>query len=410
MDPPYRVAVIGLGYVGLSLAAAIADAGIAVVGIETRSEIRIAVNEFRAPFLERGLEVILRKVRLPVLADMRGPPLAAAYVICVGTPLMDDAGALRGAVTAVAENMPDDATVIIRSTVKIGTTRAVVEPILKMSGKTFHLAVCPERTVEGEALSELHSLPQIIGGPQPATLRAMGVFRNVAPETVIDLTWEEAEAAKLLANAWRDVTFGFANEVAALAHEKGFRAWAVIGAANHRYPRCAIPAPGPAGGPCLTKDSFLLAEGRQDSLWALARERNAAVPWDAADRIMEIARRRKTPAPAVLVLGTAFKGRPDTDDVRGSPSLQLVRALMDLGCTVWTMDPLAPADMNTLEGRVSRHHTPAGPKYDVIVVANNNPRWLTIRYEDHLEERGFVYDLCGVLKASPTTTFHRYGG
>ena len=142
--------------------------------------------------------------------------------------------------------MRDGALVILRSTVKIGTTRDVVSPVLAASGKTFDIAMCPERTLEGKALQELRELPQIVGADDPAVAdRAAAVFRRLTSSIVLVSDIETAEIIKLVSNTFRDVQFAFANEVARVCDAFGVSAHEVISAGKLGYNRTEHPAAGP---------------------------------------------------------------------------------------------------------------------------------------------------------------------
>ena len=144
----------------------------------------------------------------------------------------------------------------MRSTVKIGTTRNLVHPVLEASGKRFDLAFCPERTVEGQALEELRWLPQIVGGETlDVTVRAGQLFQFLTPTVVRVSSVETAEMVKLVDNSQRDVHFAYSNEVARVCDVIGISAAEVIQAGKRGYPRTNLPMPGPVGGPCLEKDS-----------------------------------------------------------------------------------------------------------------------------------------------------------
>ncbi|MEM7687147.1 MAG: NAD(P)-binding domain-containing protein, partial [Pseudomonadota bacterium] len=171
----FDVAVVGLGYVGLTLATALADTGFRVLGVERRAEVVDMTNKGMPHFSETGLpEMLAHAVETGALtaAPAFSAENADIYVITVGTPLAPDGRArvdfIESATREVAENMPDGALVILRSTVKIGTARNIVAPILQASGKSFGIAMCPERTLEGRAMHELRRLPQIVGADTDA--------------------------------------------------------------------------------------------------------------------------------------------------------------------------------------------------------------------------------------------------
>lgn len=387
----YDVAIIGCGYVGLTLAAAFNKAGLKVLGVEPREEIRKPVQKGGAPFHEPGLADALRGITMArFLAD---EPPADAYVICVGTPLIDD-GALERATHEVARQADDGSLIIVRSTVRVGTTRGLVKPILDLAG-SFDLAYCPERTVEGAALKELETLPQIIGAAEESAFRrAAKLFEHVTPDG-LECGIEEAETAKLLANAWRDMRFAFANEVAMICERNRVSAQNVIDVANWRYARSDIPRPGPVGGPCLVKDSMLLIEPRTHAFSVIRAARMLNRPDVFADAIYHaMCRRGFGEKGRVAVLGTAFKGFPETDDTRDSPGVAIAKLLSN-GHEVFTVDPVAPADFKTIDGQ----------RADVIVVTTDRV-WNGL--DEALNPGGFIYDCCGAIPNERNVV--RFGG
>ena len=226
----------------------------------------------------------------------------------------------------VAANLKDGDLVIMRSTVKLGTTRAIVLPLLKASGKSFDLAFCPERTLEGKALIELHQLPQIVGGMTDAAMvRASQLFQFITPTVVRVSDVETAEMIKLIDNAQRDVAFAYANEVARACDAVGVSAAEVIQAGKLGYPRTNLPMPGLVGGPCLEKDPHILAEGLRElgmepEITMAARRVNERQPSEIVDYLKQTTASMPGFAkqPTITLMGIAFKGQPATDDLRGT--------------------------------------------------------------------------------------------
>lgn len=324
----YDVCVVGLGYVGLTLATAFASAGLRVVGLERNDEVVDLVASGRSPFHEFGLEEAIQAVvaqgRLVPVSLSSGTPVAKSYVITVGTPVkqgsvyLED---LKSAVTAVGEVMPEGALTILRSTVRVGTTRTIAEPILRSSGKSFALAMAPERTIEGKALAELSSLPQIVGGiDSNSTLLASDLFSKLGVEIVPVHSAEAAELAKLASNTFRDVSFAFANELAFFADEAGVDIYDVVRACNYGYDRMNVALPGPVAGPCLEKDAYILSNsadilGVKVPLAMQGRKTNEFIVEHVVSRLLPDA---SISAQTASILGLAFKGRPATSDTRGS--------------------------------------------------------------------------------------------
>jgi nucleotide sugar dehydrogenase len=338
-----RVCIIGLGYVGLTLAVAMADVGFQVVGIEISDDVLDHLRQGRAHFLEIGLdeklESLIRRGRFKFHQRMPEQGGGSVYIITVGTPVDDNKKTQLQAITAVAAEVAKvlkaGDLVILRSTVRLGVTRQVVKPILDAKGVPYQLAFCPERTLEGKALQELRSLPQIIGSIDQATaLRASQLFNFLTPTIVRVSDLETAEMIKLVNNTQRDLLFAFANEVAAMADVMGVSAIEVINASNSGYPRGMMPRPGPVAGPCLSKDPYILAEGLAQydytpRLAIEARRLNEAMPKDSVAQMADLlaARSVDTRGATIAVLGLTFKGEPETSDLRGSLAIPIIAEL-----------------------------------------------------------------------------------
>jgi len=228
-----NVCIIGLGYVGLTLAVAMADAGFHVYGVERDQRILDSLFAERAHFSEVGLNDKLseqiRKGRF-VFANKIDPAWpTTVYIVTVGTPIGPDkrtqSESLLSVISAINGVMRPGDMVILRSTVLIGTTRETVKPQLDALNIPYDLAFCPERTLEGKALMELRSLPQIVGGVDvESTFRASQMFSFLTPAVVRVNDLETAEAVKLINNTQRDYIFAFANEVASLCEVIGISA------------------------------------------------------------------------------------------------------------------------------------------------------------------------------------------
>ena len=339
-----RVCVIGLGYVGLTLAVAMADVGFEVLGVEIRDEVLDSLNIGHAHFDEPGLdERLQRVVRTGYFKFEKKIPEVwggNVFIITVGTPLSDDGHSRMDMVAnvgrEVAQHLKNDDLVIMRSTVKLGTTRKIITPILSLTGKHFELAFCPERTLEGRALVELRQLPQIVGGmTNSAAVRASQLFQFITPTVVRVSDVETAEMIKLVDNAQRDVAFAYANEVARACDAIGVSAAEVIQAGKLGYSRTNLPMPGPVGGPCLEKDSYILAEGLRElgiepEITMAARRLNEQQPTEVVRHLKQVTSKMPGFAarPSITLMGIAFKGQPATADLRGTmakPILEQMR-------------------------------------------------------------------------------------
>lgn len=352
------VAIVGLGRVGLPLAIAFARAGLRVMGIDADPSRRREIELGKMPFHEPGSEQsLLEAVNAGLLTVHQDPAeaisLADVIILCVATPLAADLrpdyGQLRAALDDLAPFLRPGHLLILRSTVSPGTLLKVVLPHLREHvpdvADRLLLAACPERIAQGKAMEELAELPEIVGGADPeSTEAAAALFRTLNADKKMHLTDPtSAELAKLFTNVYRYVNFALANEFAILAEYYRVDAHGILRMVNDRYPRASIPTPGPAGGPCLSKDGyFLVEELTLPDFVLLAWKLNDTMP---AHVVRRLARRLSghgvdlagTP---VAVLGQAFKR--DSDDVRQSPALRVKEILEREGAEVRTHDPFLP--------------------------------------------------------------------
>lgn len=361
-----RVCILGLGFVGLTLAVTVAEAGFEIFGIEPRQDVLASLGDGKPHFFEKNLDNLLKRHvnRRLHLAEQLDRPVADIYIISVGTPVDEangnkvDYASIKAAAESVAKVLKVGDLVILRSTVPVGTTRDQVVPVLErlsslLVGQDFSVAFAPERTVEGKALEELRTLPQVIGGYDERSLDlAARFFRHFAPTIVSASSLEGAEMVKLINNSYRDLIFGFANQVALLADRYRLPAYQIIAAANEGYPRDRIPQPSPGvGGICLRKDPLLFVESAQKvgldlPLSTAARAVNRAIPERIAEKVVShFAASGIDPATATVgFLGVAFKGKPETSDIRGSVTLDVAKSLRARGIAGIFLghDPLVP--------------------------------------------------------------------
>jgi nucleotide sugar dehydrogenase len=414
-----KICIVGMGYVGLTLAVVMAERGFRVTGLEINPEILSRLRGGDPHFHEVGLRARLRKVldtgalqiqeRIPV-----GDDLPTVFIISVGTPLGADGkpriDMVEHVTQEIANAMPSGALIVLRSTVVIGTSRKVVLPILQASGKEFHLAYCPERTIEGKALEELRSLPQIVGGLDPLDARRAAVmFQELTPTTMRVSSMETAEVIKLLDNSFRDLFFAFGNEVALLCDAIGIDGVEVIQAANMGYARTNIASPGFVGGPCLEKDPHILEYSLAPfnftpRLICTGRELNENLPGQVIQSLLKDLPQDKMPAtPIVSICGLAFKGRPETDDLRGTPVRILIR---EIQCALPTAEIRGQDFAVSHEGIISLGLKPVSIEEafagaNLVIVANNNSKYQWLDYNElvkKMADPALVYDVWDVLQ------------
>lgn len=355
-----QIAVLGLGFVGLTLAVSLADVGYRVVGVDSDQKVVETLRSSRPHIHELGLESILKfhlAKNLSISTTVERED-SDVYVICVPTPIDNgkkpNLSHIREASKYLAGLLKRDDMVIVRSTVPVGTTRNFVLPILEegsglRGGGDFSLAMAPERTVAGQALKELRELPQIIGGLDTNSSElATNFFRRLTPTIVNVHSLEAAEMVKLVDNTYRDLTFAYANELALICDRFGLNVSELVKAANEGYTRNRIPIPSPGvGGVCLKKDPYILIyasneAGYHPKLSTAAREVNEAMVDHVIGKIEKFctSHGKNFRKMKVFIMGFAFKGVPETSDTRDSATLDLVSKLLPNGSTLFGYDPV----------------------------------------------------------------------
>lgn len=382
------VAIVGLGYVGITLAVVLAKKGLRVLGIDISRDVVDSLSRGEPHLFEPGVEELLRKHSKKSLffQDSYPEELPGAVIICVSTPVDLDTQKpclenLARAVADISKHLRDDSLVVVRSTVPVGSSRKIVMPLLLNSKKSFKLAFCPERTIQGKALQELQELPQIIGGlNEESSQAAEEFFRKTTPLSVRVSSLEAAEMIKLINNCHTDLIYGYGNEVALMAEKHGLDPVELITCANMNYPRPPLNLPGFVGGGCLTKDPYLLMSSFSSfrytpGLVRSARSLNETMPVYMADKVLSsLERQHKNIAKAkIFVAGFAYKGKPLTDDTRGSPAPPFIARLKKQAGAVYGHDFLVPQkrikDMGAIPSTIERGFRGA----DCVVFLNNHP-------------------------------------
>ena len=406
------VGIVGMGYVGLTLTAALAEAGHTVHGVDLKPEVLESLRRGRPHIYEPGLERVFRElVGTRILVSDRLPAEGLdAAIISVSTPVdpvthRPNLDFLRSAARDIAEWCHPDTLVVVRSTVPIGTTRAVVLPELTARWGRAQVVMAPERTIQGQALRELVDLPQVIGGLDEESLAAgMSVFGELARELVPVSGLEAAEMVKLSNNCHTDLIYAFGNELALIAEAHGLDPLEVIGAANLDYPRPDLAKPGYVGGGCLTKDPYIMIDscaGREPFLVRRARELNEHLPVHVATEVVAMLRRTLGSAGGARlgVLGWAYKGVPTTDDMRGTPIASMMPVFTAAGVTVLGHDPVVTDDTIREYGGVPVNLDKALCDVDGVLIINDHPDYRAIEVGSAFAESRprFVFDSWRIL-------------
>ncbi len=338
-----RITIVGgCGHVGLPLGIVFASKGLQVDLLDIDPAKVDLVNSGKMPFMERGADELLLQVAGKSLKATLDPTVirsADAVVTVVGTPvdrhLNPTVGDVYRSIDALLDHMQEGTLLILRSTVYPGVTKLVHERLRRLKRKVM-LAFCPERIAEGNAIEELVQLPQIVSGFEPDAIAAASrLFGMIAP-SLIELTPQEAELAKLFTNAWRYANFAISNQFYMLAESCGLDFYRIHDAVTRDYPRMrSFAKAGFAAGPCLLKDTLQLAAFSQNNFFLghSAMLINEGLPMFLVEQLrhQDLANKR------VAILGMAFKA--ESDDKRDSLSYKLKKLLEVEALEVLCTDP-----------------------------------------------------------------------
>ncbi len=353
-----RIAVIGLGYVGLPLAVAYAQAGFPVLGVD--------VDPARVDMLSRNESPVgdvpsaqIASARasgcLEVEARYDGLGRADAIFVCVPTPYtrnkQPDTSSIAAAAHGIARQLRAGQLVILRSTSYPGTTQELVLPILETSGlavgREMFLAFVPERVDPGRKDYTIHNTPVIVGGVDAeSTRRAVRLVEQLGPKVIPVSSPAAAEMAKLLENVFRNVNIALVNQLAMLCDRMGLDIWEIVQAAATKPYGFMAFHPGPGiGGHCIPVDPYYLAWKAREydfhmDFIELAARVNEDMPYYVVTKTLLALNGQRGNAPRVMILGVTFKR--DVEDYRGSPALKIIELLMQRGVKVSYHDPYVP--------------------------------------------------------------------
>ena len=353
-----NVAVLGLGYIGLPTAAALATRGVEVVGVDVNETTVKAVANGEVPFVEPDLSAAVSgAVAMGRLTATTETPEADAFIIAVPTPFgpdhQVDLSYIRAATEQIAPRLRGGETVILESTSPPGTTESVSRWLAEMRPDlTFphssegvpdvYVAHCPERVLPGRIMIEMVTNDRVIGGITPRCAeKAASIYRVFVQGDIVLSDAASAEMAKLVENAYRDVNIAFANELSLISEHLELDVWEVIRLANH-HPRVNVLTPGPGvGGHCIAVDPWFIvgAAPEESRLIRTARDVNDAKPHHVAEQV--VAKCERFVEPTVACLGLAYKA--NVDDLRESPAIDIVAAIAEAqpGLDIRVAEPLA---------------------------------------------------------------------
>ena len=358
-----HICVIGLGYIGLPTAATFAAHGVKVTGVDVNQHAVDMINQGKVHIVEPDLDALVKVVVAKGMLSAQTAPVAAdAYIVAVPTPFKDyhqpDLKYIEAASKALAPYLKPGNLVILESTSPVGATEEMsawlseARPDLSFPqqiGEAADILVahCPERVLPGKVLQELISNDRIIGGMNHLSSKAScDLYKTFVQGACIETNARTAEMCKLTENSFRDVNIAFANELSIICDKLDINVWELIALAN-RHPRVNILQPGPGvGGHCIAVDPwFIVAKTpEQARLIRTAREVNDAKPEWVIDQVkIKIAEflqqnpEKTIKDVTVACYGLAFK--PNIDDLRESPALEITKKLAEQGLNILAIEP-----------------------------------------------------------------------
>jgi UDP-N-acetyl-D-mannosaminuronic acid dehydrogenase len=399
------VCVVGLGYIGLPTAAVLAAAGRRVYGVDVNKRAVESINRgmphIVEPGLAEGLQVAVSTGRLTAAAAAHS---CDVFVLCVPTPFHEDGlipqpniDYVLAATRSIAPFVRPGALVILESTSPVGTTRRVQQELTAagVDMSSVSVAYCPERVLPGKAMHEIVANDRVVGGVNEYSTKAAAEFyRSFVQGEVLETDAETAEMCKLTENSFRDVNIAFANELSMICELEGINVWKLIELAN-RHPRVSILQPGVGvGGHCIAVDPWFIVARHPESA-ALIKQARAVntgkTRWVVEDVLQHVAefKRRSGRSPRVACLGLAFK--PDIDDLRESPAIEVVRSLIGSGLTVMAIEPnVSDNDEFDLVSLDS-----AFDSADIFVVLVRHASFMRADFASRVGDR-VVLDYCGL--------------
>lgn len=387
-----HICVIGLGYIGLPTAATFAAHGVKVTGVDVNPHAVDMINQGKVHIVEPDLDALVRDVVARQKLSAQLTPVAAdAYIVAVPTPFKEnyepDLKYIEAAAKAIAPHLSQGNLVILESTSPVGATEQMAawlseaRPDLtfpQQAGEQADILVahCPERVLPGKVLQELISNDRIVGGMTPRCSQAsIDLYKVFVKGDCIETNARTAEMCKLTENSFRDVNIAFANELSIICDKLDINVWELIKLAN-RHPRVNILQPGPGvGGHCIAVDPWFIVSKtpEQARLIRTAREVNDSKPEWVIDQVkIKIAEflqanpEKTIKDVTVACYGLAFK--PDIDDLRESPALEITKKLAEQGLNILAVEPNISELPQKLEGLVKLVNLDDSYSADIKVV------------------------------------------
>lgn len=410
-----RIAVIGLGYVGLPLAVSFAQKGFRVFGLDKDLDRVHRIQRKESYILDVANQDLRKAVNnrsFTAGTDFAVLQTADVVIICVPTPLKrkytPDISYIVSAVRTIRRFLKKDTLIILESTTYPGTTEELIRPILEESGLTagrdFYLSFSPERIDPGNKKYDVTKIPKVVGGltAQSGQLTKL-LYEKIIPKIHLASSAKAAEMTKLLENSFRIINIGWINEVAMMCHQMGIDVWEVIEAARTKpfgfmpfYPGLGV------GGHCIPDDPLYLYwkarhHGFSSKFIKLAADTNSQMPSYVVNRLKAVFREKRKPFPhaRLLIIGVTYK--KDVKDLRKAPPLKLIEILQEKQCRVDYFDPIIPylrmgkinlTSISLTSKRLSR--------YDCVLIATDHSR---VDYNLIFKHARLIFDIRNVFAA-----------
>lgn len=390
-----KVAVVGLGYIGLPTAAVLAKHGLDVIGIDINPHAVNTINQGKIHIVEPDLDALVHSVVSDgKLKATLKPQKADVFIIAVPTPFKEghvpDLSYIEAAARSIAPVLEPHNLVILESTSPVGTTEKLAEWLPSIP---LDIAYCPERVLPGHILQEIVGNDRIIGGLTPQSAqRAKNLYQIFVQGECITTDARTAEMTKLTENSFRDVNIAFANELSLICDQMGINVWELIRLAN-RHPRVNILQPGPGvGGHCIAVDPWFIVHSAPtcSHLIKTAREVNDFKPHYVLSQIKQ--KMAAFQNPKIACLGLSFKA--DIDDIRESPALEIVQHLAQENVELLVVEPhLQTLPMSLQYPNVQLGSLQAIREADLVVLLVNHRQFVhmdrsLLKGKDVLDTRG----------------------
>ena len=426
-----KITIVGLGYVGFTLALSMVNNGFEVNGFDSNKNLINNLKKGKLHFFEKDLDKHLSKnKKLINVSSSLEKCKSDCYILTVGTPIKNKKPVLKQierSIIEICKVLKEGDLIILRSTLPINTTNNFIIPFIKkkknfVPGEDYFISFAPERTVEGNALYELENNPQIIGADDLVSFeKTSNIFNKLTTSIIKVDNIKSAEFAKLVDNSYRDHKFSYSNQLIEPCEKLKINLNAVIDAVNFGYGRNDIAKPSPGvGGPCLSKDPYIFYGGlkkySKNLLIDKVRNANNKIPDYVYKKIVRLIKKEGLSLAKIkiLFLGLAFKGEPETSDTRDSSSLKIINKFSNFKNIVCYDPVLKKKDVEKLKLNYTTINN-GFKNASLVVFLNNHKRFKKLNIETlikKMKKPAIVLDTWNQIDKSKFDKFQnvRYSG